>query len=61
MVKAILAPKVRNIFDWPRFLALETFIFLAQIYFLDLAIFWPLVFWLLQLFDIKSFLSQFFI
>ena len=30
---------VRNVLNWPRFLALKAFVFLAQIYFLDLAIF----------------------
>ena len=49
---------VRNIFDWPKFLALEAFVFLAQIHFLNLAVFWPFG-WPLQLFYAGFFSSQF--
>ncbi len=47
LVKALLASVVRNDPKWLlKFLALEALAFLAQIHFLDLAIFWP--FWPLQ-------------
>ncbi len=36
LIKACLTPKVKNIFDWPRFLIWEA---LAYIYFLDFIIF----------------------
>ena len=40
MVKAFLASRVRNNYDWLlMFLILEAFAFFAQIYFLNLAIF----------------------
>ena len=42
LVKTLLASAVKNVFDWPRFLALEASTFLAQIHFLDFAVFWPL-------------------
>lgn len=39
MLKAYLAPKIRNVFDESRFLALEAFSFSVLIYFLDFVIF----------------------
>ena len=41
LIKAFLVSVVKNILDWLKlkFLALEAFVFLAQIYFLNLAVF----------------------
>ncbi len=55
LVKLFLVPEIKNDLDWlTRFLALKASAFLARIYFLDLAVFWPL-----QLFYAGSFSSQF--
>ena len=54
LIKALLVSAVKNVSDWLRLLALDAYAFLAWIYFLDFAIFW-----LLRLFCIGSFLSQF--
>ncbi len=40
LVKACLALEVRSIADWPKILALEAFVFLTHINFLDLVVFW---------------------
>ncbi len=39
MVKVRLVSKMKNIFDWSRFLALETSTFLVHIYFFNLDVY----------------------
>ncbi len=59
LIKAFLAPEVRNDPDWLlKFLALEASDFFVWIHFLDLAIFWPL--WLFYIGCAGFFLSRFF-
>ncbi len=56
-VKALLVSAIRNDPDCPRFLALEALVFLARIYFLDLAVFDLYNFSMLALFHLDPLLG----